>query len=147
MKKLILSVLALLFLCGCTGEKTPPATITDTSFDAVYTTGDFSFNCNIKWQNNTAYITATSTNAAGLTISCNGREVTFTKGDMIKTEKRENIDNTNPAVLLWEVFTAMQNGGNHCTLGTFTVTQSEGEISRIAVNNIVIRNSEFGSRN
>ena len=140
LKKIILSLCIVLCLCGCSGEKTTPATITDTSFDAVYTTGDFSFNCNIKWQNDTAYITATSTNATGLTISCDGREVVFTKGTMIKRENRENIDNTNPAVLLWEIFTALESGTNRCTLGTFTVAQTDGQINTIPVNDIVIEN-------
>ncbi len=143
MKKLIPILCAVLLLCGCTNQKQPPATITDKSFDAVYTTGDFSFNCNIKWQNNTAYITSTSTNAAGLTISCNGREVVFTKGDMIKRESVDNIDKTNPAVVLWYVFTAVQNGSDKTPLGTFTIEQTDGQIKRINVGEITIKNNRF----
>ena len=137
MKKIIIlfCALALLF-CACSQNKTPPAENTETSFDAVYTTGDFSFNCTVKWQNNTAFVTVNNTNAAGLTLSCDGKSVTFSKGEMLKTESKENIDAANPARLLWEIFTAMQNGSDKCSLGTFTVEKSDGKITKISVSDI-----------
>ena len=139
MKKVILSICVLaLVLCACAQKNNPPAENTVTSFDAVYTTGDFSFNCNIKWQNNTAYVTVTSTQAQGLTLSCDGRNVTFTKGEMIKRESKENIDSSNPALLLWEIFTALENGDDKSSLGTFTVEKSEGKIKKITVSDITV---------
>lgn len=72
----------------------------------MYKTGDFSYNCDIKSAENCVYITPTSTNAAGMTISCDGKTVAFSKGSMLKQFPRESIDNTNPSVILFEVLSA-----------------------------------------
>ena len=62
----------------------------------------------------------------------------FTKGDMIKRESVDNIDKTNPAVVLWYVFTAIQNGSDKTPLGTFTI--SDGSIT---LGNITITSDEL----
>ena len=127
----------MLFLCACSQNtqnveiKNTPVISDGLTFDALYTTGDFSFNCTVKWSGGTAYVTVNSTNAAGLTISCDGQNVTFSKGNMIKSEKRENIDSTNPAVLLWEAFTAMENDGSKTSLGAFETVADEKGVKQI----------------
>ena len=139
LKKIIPLLFALaLILCGCSEPEKPPVKTADTSFDAVYKTGDFSFNCTVKWQNKTAFVTVNSTNAEGLTMSCDGREVTFSRGNMIKRENKENVDATNPARLLWEIFTALENGGDKCSLGAFAVEKNDDMITQISVGNISI---------
>ena len=76
----------------------------DLRYHAVYKTGDFSYSCTIVKENGVISITPTSTNAAGMTISCDGKTVTFQKEDLIKSYDMNTIDSTNPAVLLYEVF-------------------------------------------
>ena len=137
---MLFCVLAVLF-AACTRSEKIPADNTDISFDAVYTAGDFDFKCNIKWRDGTSFVTVTSTNAAGMTMSCDGRNVVFTKGAMLRKESVDNIDASNPARLLYEVFTALENGGNRCSLGTFDVAYSEGEIDSITVSDITIKAS------
>ena len=99
----------------------------------MYTTGDFSYKCTVKWADSTAFVTVNSTNAAGLTISCDGKEVVFSKGNMIKREMRENIDSTNPAVLLWEVFNAIENDSTKTSLGNFKAVTDEKGIKQIKI--------------
>lgn len=133
-------MLALLF-CSCAQNENPPLQNTDTEFSAVYEAGDFSFNCNIKWSGGTAYVTVNNTNAAGLTLSCDGRQVTFSKGAMLHSEDKENIDPSNPALLMWEIFTALENGGTKCSLGNFEIAYDDnGKIKTITVADIVITN-------
>ncbi len=135
-------VLALLF-CGCAQQKEKtPVPNTETEFEAVYETGDFRFHCTVKWARGTAFVTVHDTNAKGLTLSCDGRQVTFSKGAMLKSEDKKNIDPSNPALLLWEIFTALESGGNQCSLGTFTVDRTDGEIQRISVSDITITHYE-----
>ena len=128
----------MLLLCGCTGEKTTPAISADTYFNAVYTTGDFSYNCTVKRQKGTVFVTVNSTNAAGLTISCDGRSIVFTKGAMIKRVNKENVDSTNPALLLWEIFNAIDNGSSKCPLGNFSAEYENGTLKRITVDEITV---------
>ena len=138
-KVIILLFLLTLLFGGCAQSGKIPESITETSFDAVYTFGDFSFKCNIKWQNQTAFVTVTSTSAAGMTISCDGREVVFTKGTMLRRESYDKIDASNPARLLYEIFTALENGGNKTSLGDFDITYRAGKIEQITVADIVIK--------
>ena len=143
MKKLIpiFCVLALL-LCACTQKENPPHQNTDTEFSAVYEAGDFRFRCHIKWSHGTAYVTVEDTGAAGLTLSCDGQQVTFSKGAMLHREPKETIDPSNPALLLWEIFAALESGGSQCALGSFDIRYLDsGEIERITVADIVITNS------
>ena len=86
-------------------------------------------------------MTVNNTNAAGLTLSCDGRQVTFSKGAMLHSEDKENIDPSNPALLLWEIFTALENGGTKCSLGNFEIAYDDnGTIKSIIVADIVITN-------
>ena len=125
-------------LTACTEQNKPPAKNRTYSFNAIYTTGDFSFDCSIKWKNSVAFITVNSTNARGLTISCDGKTVTFSKDSMIKKMPTDSIDKTNPALLLYEVFTALENGKSRTSLGAFDITYSEDEIKTIKLSDIVI---------
>ena len=139
MKKVIpfLCLLSLV-MCACTHQKSPE---TDSAFtyDAVYHTGDFSFKCTVKLSGGTVFVTVNSTNAAGLTVSCDGKNVTFTRGKMIKTLPKESVDATNPARLLWEVFDSFDGTGSETTLGHADVDfDTHGGISRIAVADITV---------
>lgn len=104
MKKIIPLFLLVLLLNGCAAKIYTPVVNTEFELNAVYKTGDFSYNCIIVKNDSGVSITPTSTNAAGMTITYDGSEVTFNKDDMTKSISADKINNTNPAIVIYEVF-------------------------------------------
>ena len=109
MKKIIPLILVLLCLFGCSAELYTPVIASEDSLSAVYKTGDFSYTCKIVRSNDFVSITPTSSSAEGMTIKCDGKEVTFTKGDMTKTFDKNELDKTNPSIILFEVFASLES--------------------------------------
>lgn len=83
--------------------------IVDFVQSASVTSGDFSYNCVISRKNNIVTITATSTNATGLSIIYDGNNVVFAYNDMQYEIAGSNIDSTNPAVAIYDVFYCIEN--------------------------------------
>ncbi|MFR5875725.1 MAG: lipoprotein [Eubacterium sp.] len=104
MKKIIPLFLLVLVLSGCAAKIYTPVINTEFELNAVYHTGDFSYNCLIVKDESSLSITPTTTNAAGMSITYNGADVTFNKDGMKKTISADKINNTNPAIVLYEVF-------------------------------------------
>lgn len=101
MKKIIsLLVLLVLIFCACTQAKAP-ALKTPFFGNAVVESGDFSYNAEIKFDSNTVYITPTSTNAAGLTVSCDGKNVNFSFKDMSDSCDFSSVSDYNTAKILY----------------------------------------------
>lgn len=101
MKKIIPLFSVILLLVGCTQQNNIPTLCSEFSKNAVIKVGDFSYNADIKLSNNTVYVTATSTNAKGLTISCDGKNVTYSYGKMMKSVDISMVSKTNPAILIY----------------------------------------------
>lgn len=106
MKKIIPIVLLLALLSGCTIQNYTPELV-DFNQNAAYTSGDFFCSCNITLDNNIVTVTATSTNAKGLTISYNGSELNYTYGDMNYTLS-STPQLTNPAVAVYDAFNCLK---------------------------------------
>jgi hypothetical protein len=104
MKKIIPLFLLMLMFAGCSAKIYTPVVNTEFELNAVYQTGDFSYNCEIVKSNNVVSITPTSTNAAGMVITYDGQVVTFNRNDMVKTLSAGEIVKTNPAVVIYDVF-------------------------------------------
>ncbi len=139
MKKLSIFFLLLpALLCACRAEAPTPEPIGDCAFDAVCSTGDFDFRCHIKRRAGTVYVTVLNTQAKGMTMSCDGKTVLFSRGNLLRRIQKERADVTNPARLLWEVFTAQDSGGTQTSLGHFVLEQENGKVKRIVVGDIVI---------
>ncbi len=133
MKKLmsLFLCLAFLFLCGC-------STVTNTvqlksyySQTATVKTGTFTYTANIKYDGKCVYITPTSTNASGMTISCNGKTVAFSRRDMLNEAVKSKVSPYNPAVLIYDVLTSAEFGkksnnnfifGGKTSVGNYTLT-------------------------
>ena len=144
MKKLILLLLPLLALSACTAKTYTPVLNTDFSTGAVYKTGDFSYTCKIEKKGNLLSITPTSTSAEGMVISCDGREVTFTRDAMKKSFDKTAVDKTNPALMLWEIFSFLENANEiksekrqdgyyyygTCGAGSFTLVQGGDSVMK-----------------
>lgn len=104
MKKLIPLLMMFLLFVGCSHQNNLPTLCDEFSKNAVIKAGDFSYNADIKLSNGVVYITATSTNAKGLTISCDGKNVTYSYGKMMKKVEITLVSKTNPAILLYNAF-------------------------------------------
>lgn len=109
MKKIIPMVLLLaLIFSGCEIQTYTPE-IVDFVQSAAVTSGDFSYTCEISRKSNAVTVTATSTNAAGLSISYDGQTVTYIYGDMSYQLDGSRIDATNPAVAIYDAFNCILN--------------------------------------
>ena len=122
MKKLIPIVLVLLLISGCSANKYTPVINADYELSAVYKTGDFSYSCIIEKKGETVSITPISTRAKGMIISCNGKEISFKRKNFIKSFRIEEIDKTNPALILYRVLTSLDSAQTNLIDGEFTYT-------------------------
>ena len=136
MKKIIpLFVLLVLLFCACTRANSP-ALKTSFSQNAVVESGDFSYNAEIKFDNNTVYITPTSSNAAGLTVSSDGQNVNFSFRDMSDSCEYSSVSDYNTAKILYCVFCNTYNaqvkraGDNTLFLGKTDVGNYETLVKR-----------------
>lgn len=107
MKKVIISVIAILILVGCSADSKSPELNLSFQRNAIITLGDFSYNALVKYDENTLYITATSTNANGMTISCNSKSVVYSYNSFIKSFEKSDISPYNPTVLLYDALNCL----------------------------------------
>ena len=121
MKKVIsLSLcMAVMLLCACTQVVKSPQIKTSFSQKA-----------------SKVYITPTSTNAKGMTISCDASTITFTRRDMVNTAEKSKVSPYNPAVIIYDVITSSsasvpkKEGGNYTfsgktSVGDYTLMMNE----------------------
>ncbi len=109
MKKIIPFVFMFVFIAGCSAKTYTPVINTAFTVNAVYQTGDFSYNCKIIKTQNDLTVVPTSTNAKDMMITYDGKSVTYKKEKMIKSFASEKINKTNPAIVLYEVFSFLEN--------------------------------------
>ena len=135
MKKIIPLFLVLLLLSGCKTKTYTPVINEDFKLSAIYKTGDFSYLCDIEKKGDSISITPTSTRAKGLVINCDGKTVSFMRKDFVKTFEIGEMDKTNPALLLQQVFSNLQSAqvnlidgfytySGNCSLGNYILKQS-----------------------
>lgn len=147
-KRIFALTLLLLVISGCAKKTYTPVLETEFKLNAVYKSGDFSYSCRIVKTENYVSITPVSTKAKGMTIKFDGKTVSFIRGKMIKEFDRDSVDSTNPAVVLYEVFTSLENtkeleaklkknGFNYIgtsSVGTFNLIQSKsGELKSVTI--------------
>lgn len=109
MRKIIPLIFAvMLLLCGCK-MKTYTPEITDFEQNASVASGIFSYTCKICRNNGEITVTATSTNAEGMSIFYNGELATFSYQDMNYQLTGDKIEKTNPAVAIYDVFDYIDN--------------------------------------
>lgn len=107
LKKLIPLLCVLLTLCGCSARNITPTINTSVDTKAVYRVGDFYFDCDITWKDNIVTVIPTNTLAAGMIMTCDGKNVTFNRNDMVKAYPKDKTTAYNPATLLYEVFSSL----------------------------------------
>ncbi len=112
MKKSILVLFIALVFTGCQAKSYTPVIDTSFCYDAIFTTGDFSFCATVEKNENTVKITVNDTLAKGLVITYDGADITLTKDSLTYTLDAASIDKTNPAIIIFEVFASLQNIDN-----------------------------------
>ena len=119
--------LVFMLLCGCSTVKSTVELKPKYSQTATVKIGDYSYSANVKFDGKSVYITPTSTNASGMTISCNGKEVAFSRRDMLTKADKSKVSAYNPAVLFDNayVFDGKTSVGNY----TLTVNHSSELVS------------------
>lgn len=108
MKKFLPLLVIVCALCSCSQAAQSPV-LTRFSQSAVIESGDFSYNADVRFENNTVYITATSTNASGLTVSCDGSRVNYSYKNMSNYTGFEKTTDYNISKALYCVFTDLHN--------------------------------------
>lgn len=109
MKKIIPVFLLAVCLCGCSAKSITPVITTDFTLNAVYKTGDFSYECVIEKKDGVLSVAPTSTRASGMFITYDGKTVTFDRHSMIYSFDKSEVDSTNPALVLYEVFSSVES--------------------------------------
>ena len=133
MKKLISLFLcvAVLLVCGCSTVTNTVQLKSSYSQAATVKTGDYTYTANVRYDGKCVYITPTSTNASGMTISCSGKTVTFSRRDMLNEADKSKVSPYNPAVLLYDVLTSAEFGkksnnnyifGGKTSVGNYNLT-------------------------
>lgn len=97
----------MLLFAGCKVQAKNPE-IKDFSCNASVEAGDFSYTCAISLVEDIVTVTATSTNASGLSIVYNGKSAIFKYLDMEYEIVSDKIDDTNPAKAIFDAFAAIK---------------------------------------
>lgn len=97
----------LLLLVGCSAKNLTPTIPQSFKSNAVYSVGDYSFDCCIEYSDNTAVIETKSTRAFGMVITCDGKSVTYTQRKLKKSFDMPVVTKYNPAVILYQVFSSL----------------------------------------
>lgn len=106
-----LILIILIFFCGCK-TKTYTPEITDFEQNASVVSGIFSYSCKICRKNGKVTVTATSTNAEGMTIIYDGVDVRFSYDDMNYQLGGDKIEKTNPAIAIYDAFEYITSAEN-----------------------------------
>ena len=126
----------MLLFSGCKTEKQTPVIKAEYTLSAVYKAGDFSYSCEIIKNENGVFVIPDSTKAKGMIISCNGKEVSFKRKNFETSFSIDKIDKTNPALLLYQVFSSLESANvnlidgeytytGNCSLGKYILTQNK----------------------
>lgn len=107
MKRLLPLIAIMFLLSSCTVKNYTPRIPTSYKCELMVSLGDFSYNgvfC--KTESNTA-VTVTSTNAKGLEMVYDGELLTMCYKDYAYELDAQHFENTNPAIVLYQVFDSL----------------------------------------
>ena len=121
---------------SCVSKTYVPEIPNELESEAVYTFGDFTYKCKVLKADDYVSVEVLDTKAKGLKIKCDGKTVCFTQWSFEKVFPVEKIDVTNPAVVLFNVFSTLEsaqvtmNDGSYyftskIPAGTYTLIMSK----------------------
>lgn len=104
MKRCILLLAPLVLLWGCSRTEYSPVISPEFAQNAVYSSGDFSFSCDIERSDDYITVTVTSTNAKDMIMTCDGTTVTMDYKGLKHQMSKSKVNANNPALVLYQVF-------------------------------------------
>lgn len=148
MKKLIPLFFVMILSFSACSAASPPDLGNYFTYEATVNFNDVSYKAEIDYHDNIVYFTPTSTNASGMTISCDGSIVTYSYDNMINTSDMTKVSPSNPCVALYEIITEFHQSDiksndelftvdGTVTAGNFTlVLNTDGKIISIDIPDI-----------
>lgn len=112
MKKIISLLLVSLFIftfSSCTIKINTPEIPQSFNQNAVVTSGDFSFECEICKNEEIVSVKVKNTNALGLIMIYDGNTVNFKYDEYSKKISGENFEKGNTAIIIYDVINALEN--------------------------------------
>ena len=107
MKRIIPLIFILFLLTACSIKEYTPEIPLAFTRNAKVSSGDFLYDCEICKNDDLVKVTVLSTSAKGMVMTCNSDELVFSFGDYDYTYKKEKFDNTNIAVVVYDVFSLL----------------------------------------
>ncbi len=126
-----------LLFTGCQVKEYTPELPAGFKQKAVVSSGDFTFECEICKSEAQVDVTVLSTQAKGMVMSYNGKELTFTYEGFSHSINGKELEPTNTAIIVYEVFESLNtnaqskkiDGGyqhfGKITLGDYTLVQND----------------------
>lgn len=107
MKKILpLFLAAILLLTGCKAKNYTPELPLNFKQNAVVTSGDFSFECEICKNEENVAVTVMSTKAKGLVMTFDGKLLDFSYDNFSHQIDGTNFENSNAAIVVYQVIEA-----------------------------------------
>lgn len=100
----IFLVFTLLIFSGCKVKNYTPELPAAFTCDAVVSSGDFSFDCEICKTDEDVSVLVLSTSAKSMKMTCSGKELNFIYDDYSYTVNTLNFEKTNAAIVVYQVF-------------------------------------------
>ncbi len=142
----------MLLLTSCTVKYYTPRIPESYQCDIAVSLGDFDYKCRFCKTASTATVTVSDTNAEGLEMVCDGEELVMNYGEWAETYSAYDFEQSNPAIVLWQVFDALESGNvqsgktetgykyeGRIPLGEFILTQNDDE----TLNALTVKNTDF----
>lgn len=146
-------MLLILFLSGCKVKDYTPEIPLTLEQNVKVISGDFSYDCRICKNENDVIVTVDSTSAKGMTMTYDGKNLSFSFADFSYDINGKNFEKRNPAIVIYEVFDYINStqqlnakkieGGfkyeGRISLGDFILIQNDDN----SFSNLTMRNSDY----
>lgn len=107
----LFSVLLLLALGGCATKQYTPDVTADFEQSAVVNSGGFFLSLQNLSTDGTVTVTVGDTAAKGMVMTCAGTMVRYRFDGMEYEARAQDLENTNPAIALYDVFSVLRQNG------------------------------------
>ena len=103
----ILLIISIFMFSSCSVKINSPEVPKAFTQNAVVTSGDFSYECEICKKEGSVSITVKNTNALGLVMTYDGKNVNFKYSTYSYDISGENFEKENAAIIIYDVISAL----------------------------------------
>lgn len=148
----ILLIISIFMFSSCSVKINTPEVPKTFTQNAVVTSGDFSYECEICKKEGSVSITVKNTNALGLVMTYDGKNVSFKYSTYSYDISGENFEKENAAIIIYDVISALSNddtklhiidGGvkyeGKTNFGEFILVQNDNS----TLKSLAFKNSDF----